>query len=103
MKHTAKKTRAAEDATPKAVTGMLFVRDTRFPPHPNGRRLVMVVGVMEVPEGADLPGEHQFVVTGSDIPDALALTLLKQPRFDRTEMAQGHSIGSLLTEPIWRT
>jgi len=85
------------------VTGMLFVRDTRRPPHPNGRRLVMVVGILEIPDDVDLPGERQFVVLGSDVPDALALTLLKQPRIDRTDEARGKNIGSLLLEPIWRT
>jgi hypothetical protein len=86
------------------ITGMLFVRDAcaatgNLPSHMSSRHLVVVAGILAVPKDADLPGKHQFVVTGLDAPD----TLHKEPRIDRTMEALGAGIGNLLLQPIWRT
>ena len=62
----------------------------------------MVVGVLALPADADMPGEHQFVVAGNDVGDALSLVVFKEPRFDRTEEARGRGIGDTLLLPIWR-
>jgi len=83
------------------TTGMLFVRNTSERPLADGRRLVMVVGVLALPADADLPGEHQFVVAGTDLPDSIALTVFKNPRIDRTQEAYGEAIGSMILHPIW--
>jgi len=89
---------------PYLTTGMLFFREasrsasSRSRPASDGRKLLMVCGIIEV--AADNPhfkSEHQHVVVGNG--NFLALT----DHVDRTEMAKGQSIGGLLTQPIWGT
>jgi len=90
---------------PKAdITGMVFVRDAYDRPQADGRRLVMLVGVLAVPKDTDLPAEHQFVVMGSDLPETLRLHIMKDQRVDHTDDPQtrGMRLEQILLLPLWR-
>jgi len=89
------------------ITGQLFFRDTlkesRGPAGP-GRKLMIIVGVVAVPEGMDLKGEHQYVVSGAMLTDEILRlgVYTKSGVIDRTEEAAGYSAGQLLTQGIWQ-
>lgn len=77
------------------TTGQLFFRETEMQA-PDGRDIVMVVGVLAF----DKPpkGEHKYTVTGTP----RRITLLPGSAEDFTEQARGQSMGGLLTQPLWR-
>ena len=89
------------------ITGQLFFRDTPKEAHGSagpGRKLMMVVGIVAVPENMPIKGEHQYVVSGAMLTDEI-LRLgvnVQNGVIDRTKEAEGYAIGQLLTEAIWR-
>jgi hypothetical protein len=89
------------------VTGQLFFRDTpkdtNSPAGP-GRKLMMVVGIVAVPENMDIKGEHQYVVSGAMLTDEILRIGLntKNGVIDRTKEAAGYEAGSLLKQAIWQ-
>lgn len=103
----------AKAAPTGGITGQLIIRDTSA--RPGGRRVVLVVGVLAVPDGADIPAacDHQFVVAGTAVPGGLRLTVLTDGAVPTGEIplspgdpdgrrATGLTAGQLLTAPIWR-
>lgn len=72
------------------ITGQLFLRDKGR--GPNGKRLMMVVGVIGVPEDTDLEGEHQYTISNLTLCDGV----------DLSERVRGFGASNLLTESIWR-
>ena len=77
------------------TTGQLFFRETEMKT-PDGRDIVMVVGVLAF----DKPpkGEHKYDVTGTP----QRITLVPGSGEDFTEQARGQGMGGLLTQPMWR-
>lgn len=61
------------------VTGQLIIRETNsmIPGAtvkgrtPGGRRLVMIMGVIALPKGVDLKGEHVYVVVSDELQMAM--------------------------------
>jgi len=47
----------------KLITGQLVFRETQE--EPDGRKLMMVVGVIAVPKDLELKGEHKYTIGGS--------------------------------------
>lgn len=91
----------------KYITGQLFFRDTPKEAHGPagpGRKLMMVVGILAIPEDMDLKGEHQYVVSGVKLTDEiLRLGVHTQSGvIDRTKEAAGYAAGQLLTMGIWQ-
>lgn len=89
------------------ITGQLFFRDTpkgASGPAGPGRKLMMVVGIVAVPEDMDIKGEHQYVVSGAMLTsEILRLGVHTQDGvLDRTKEAAGYAAGQLLTMPIWQ-
>lgn len=94
--------------TDTAVRGMLYLRDTGEEPRGEagtGRKLVMFVGLMSVPEDAELPNEAQVVMAGDVLPEqgAVNLCMLTKHAVNHGRKFMGYDLGSLLTLPIWRT
>lgn len=94
------------------ITGQLFFRDATARDEnglsgfktKDGRKLMMVCGVIAVPEETVIKPEHQHVVignAGTPSGDSGYLTIMPHA-IDRTEMARGNSIDGLLTQAIWR-
>lgn len=85
------------------ITGQLFFRETaQEAPDKPDHKLLMVVGIIAVPNDSKLCGEHQYVVTGKERSDCIAIAAHTRLGVDRTDMARGLGLGSLVTQPIWR-
>ena len=92
----------------RSIQGMLYLRESGIEPRGEegtGRRLVMVVGLLAVPEDAEIPNEAQVVVAGDMMHDQgyMNLTVLTKHPISYGDRYKGQDMGSLLTEPIWRT
>jgi hypothetical protein len=88
--------------TSKMVTGQLFFRGTRREClNKDGRKLMMVVGVIAVPDNFAMKEEHQYVVSG--LGPGTILIVDPETGIDYTDLARGLALGQLVTEPIWRT
>jgi len=81
------------------VTGQVVLRDAGPAPTKDGRKLLMIVGVIAVPSDFEFLGEHQYTLSGSADGD---MRLHIESEKDVTALARGHSLGGLLTEPMWR-
>ncbi len=81
------------------VTGQIVFRDAGDAPTNDGRRLMSFVGLVAIPDGFEFSGEKQYVVTGR--PDGV-LMLHADTEHDVSDASKGRSLGSLLTEPMWR-
>lgn len=87
------------------ITGQIFFRDTaKGEIAPPGKKLVMFIGIVAVPEDSEIKGEHQYTLCGREDKNILmtGLTVLNSSGVDLTKIAAGNSIGQLLTQPIWR-
>lgn len=88
------------------VTGQLFFRDAATSNTiPDGvagpgRKLMLVVGILAVPEDLDIKPEHQYVVL--DLGAWPLLTVVPSTATDIADRARGRAAGDLLCEPIWR-
>ena len=106
------------------ITGQLMLRDSKqaAPGDETGRRIMMVVGAISVPEHIELKGEHKYTIAGV-IPNSLEglyqmidpdfgrmtetlkeiqFTLFPESGEDFTEHNKGRGLGNLITDPIWR-
>lgn len=103
--------------TSKIITGQVVLRHNG--PTKDGRTLVVMVGIIAVPDDLleKLPTEHQFTLFSrpksvlEDLygfpmgtinqPDVIDLVLSTKGR-DVSEDSVGDGLGGLLTKPIWR-
>lgn len=84
------------------LTGHLFVRDGQGNAA-DGRRLMMVVGVIAIPKDAEIKGEHQYTLIGNKFEDGFRLSMLGGAEaIDRTAEAKGENLGNLILQAIWR-
>lgn len=84
------------------LTGQLFVRDGGGDAR-DGRRLVMVVGVLAIPEHAGIKYEHQYTLFGNKVLGGFRLSMLcGDQSIDRTVEARGENLGNLVMQAIWR-
>jgi hypothetical protein len=86
-----------------SVTGQLFLREKGRAA--DGRRLVMVAGIIAVPDEANIPSEHQVTVAGSMVGDdlmRLAVLMASGHTVDRQVEGNGYTLSALLCLPIWR-
>jgi hypothetical protein len=84
------------------LTGQLIFRDAGMCA-PDGRRLMMVVGVVAVDESNNLDTETRYTVTSND--HALGLSLdVEMPGEDLSgnEKVAMANAGKLLLMPIWK-
>ncbi len=89
------------------ITGQLFFRDTLKEAHGPagpGRKLMIVVGILAVPEDMNIKGEHQYVASGAKLVDGMIRLGIATESgvIDRTKEAAGYAAGQLLSEPIWQ-
>lgn len=84
------------------ITGQLFFRDTgKDSPNGDGRSLMMVVGILAMPDNS--LSEKQIVVSGTKIKNSMDLYIHRtEGETDLTEIAKGLKVGDLLLKPIWR-
>lgn len=77
------------------VTGQIITRHTGE--SLNGKKLLVVVGIIAVPEDTHLEDDHQYTVAGTD----QLLTILPDG-VDRVKECRGQTASGILTSPIWR-
>lgn len=82
------------------VTGQIIFRETgaNAPTH-DGRKLMMLVGVIAVPENFPFKGEHQYTISSGT---GLVFIALPESEIDRTQECRGNDLGDMMMEPIWR-
>ena len=84
----------------KMVTGQVVFRDAaEVAPTNDGRKLMMIVGVIAVPNDFVFEPEHQYIVSGN--PQG-QLTVHAESGEDISIMSHGCSLGGLVLQPIWR-
>lgn len=84
------------------ITGQLFFRDAATEnPLNDGRRLVIVVGILAVPEGVPVGAENMAPVLGREEDGILKLPASLTGE-DISAQSTGESPSSLLRKPIWR-
>ena len=73
---------------------------------PDGKKLVMVFGVVAIPENTELKGEHKYSLVGHEVPDKdinLAVWhLALETGEDCTNESRGHDVSGLLMAPRWK-
>jgi hypothetical protein len=81
------------------VTGQAFVREHGLAPTRDGRRLVMILALVAIPEDTPLQGEHLYVVNGRETADGLVeLTIHPSTGLDVSESSVGGSVGGFLVD-----
>jgi hypothetical protein len=90
------------------ITGQLIFRDAaKSCEHliPNDKRkLVMVFGIIAVPEEYDIKGEHQYEVCGKELDESMLVQIivLRPTAQDMSEYTIGNTPGGIFKSPIWR-
>jgi hypothetical protein len=86
------------------VTGQIFFRHTRE--RKDNRRLIMLAGILAVPDDIKILSEHQytaFSMSYIDLTDPILPLALHLPSGkDISGVSVGLGLGSLVTQPIWR-
>lgn len=77
------------------ITGQIITRD--FGQKQNGKKVLMIVGIIAVPEDAYFESDHQYTVAGND-----QLLSILPDGIDRVDECRGQTAGGMLTLPIWR-
>lgn len=85
------------------ITGQLFFRDANQKSE-DGRRLIMVVGVIAIGDNEEDVSEVKMDVTGVSTLNSLNLTVLKKSKEDMSENNNtiASTAGDLLLKPIWK-
>lgn len=84
------------------ITGTAIIRDTGVKAD-EGRKIIMMVALIAVPENIDLKSDHQYVTLGSanDV-TGFSLNLLPGMEKDLTVQLRGMTPNCMVTSPIWR-
>ena len=89
--------------TSKMLTGQVIFREVGD--GTQGRFKMFFVGVVDVPDGIELKGEHQYIIWGfrPGDPSEQILHICQEGVIDRTEELRGTMASEMLTTPFWRT
>lgn len=83
------------------LTGQLVFRDTPEQASHKGRKIMMVCGLIEVPDDWEGKGEHQYVVTGC-VAGSADVNIHFDSGIDLTNQLQGITLDGMIKGPIWR-
>ena len=88
------------------VTGQLFFRHggPAMESDMSYRQVFMICGLLALPVGCEIKGEHQYSVAGIYSPenDSAIIAVDMQTETDLTDIAMGNTLTGLLRSPIWR-
>lgn len=80
------------------ISGQIIVRHQGPCPLGDGRKLVMVVGILAVPANTTLKNEHQYPVLGDT---TNALRIMDGLGRDVGHLTVGEGASGMLIQPIW--
>lgn len=88
------------------LTGQLIFRETNAPPPRKGHRIMMVCGVIAVPDDWQIKGEHQYIVTDHVHPDTFPshedIHIHLESETDLTSEIRGITLNGLIMKPLWK-
>lgn len=87
------------------LTGQLIFRDAGIPSHRKGHKLMMVCGIVAVPDDIPIKGEHQYVITGckADLGGGGAeIHIHFDTEVDLTKQLAGLCLNNMIKSPLWR-
>lgn len=92
------------------AVGQLMFRDGSagigIPEAPKGKKLMMVFGIMAIPEDTLLKPEHQYTIAGHEVHEPNIMLgrwhIMLDSGVDRTDYHKGLDVSGLLTSPIWK-
>jgi len=79
------------------ATGQVFIRETGRTM--NGKEVVMVAGIIGLPDASALKGERKYTVIGS--PDGLRLEIIQESGEEQPQY-EGYRIDQVMTAHDWR-
>lgn len=82
------------------VTGRMYFRDAAGGPKIPGKKVMLVFGVIAVPENFPIKGEHVSMIRGFANPDSAELHF--DPVGQNYPQYYGWSVEQILYEPIWK-
>lgn len=83
------------------LTGQLIFRDTGAPSHRKGHKLMMVCGIVAVPDDTIIKGEHQYVIT-EGLGGEADVHIHFNTEVDLTDQLSGLCLDGMVTSPLWR-
>lgn len=92
-----------DSTLPPTITGTVVLRPTNQPAKP-GKKICILVGVIEVPEDFHMQGESQAVVIGQSLGDTSSLMISGKGTLlsEIPEAPRGSTVDKLLFSSIWR-
>lgn len=82
------------------MTGQVIFRDS-IAKTDDGDKLMMVCGIVKVPDDFICKGEHQYVITGC-VNGNIHLQIHVNTGLDLTTELMGMTPSQMITSPIWR-
>jgi hypothetical protein len=82
------------------TTGQVIFRDKGAAPTNDGRKLVMIIGIIAVSPKWAYKSEYQYTVFGRE--GSNTLLVFPESEINRTEDIKGNTTGGILQSPIWR-
>jgi hypothetical protein len=82
------------------ITGQVIIREVKENLDlADGRKLVIIFGILALPKDSDLKSEHQYPVFG-DVSNVVRIA--EEQGQDVSAQTIGNTPGGLLSQPIWR-
>ena len=83
------------------LIGQLIFRDTGQPSNREGYKLMIVCGIISVPNNTQLKGEHQYIVAGSYVDD-MSIKIYPESEINLIENLRGVTLDGMIKSPLWR-
>ena len=97
------------------ITGQIVLRDVNKKADNTGRKLMMVIGIIAVPESRGLKGEHKYTIAEDQMEQLfqiidpglaksgeIKLTVFKESEEDVSEETIGDSPTGIFRKPFWQ-
>lgn len=83
------------------LTGQLIFREAFRKSRRDDHKIMMVCGIISVPNDFPINGEHQYVITGG-IARPAEIHLHTDSEINLTDKLEGLTLDGMIKSPIWR-